>query len=127
MTVNHLFNTIEMSQVEDDFHFIVDRTKRYLFISWTFFWNLSSCSPVHSDSFPPEVITYDHWKQLKSEQSKLYPAWIKGVLLHGRKDKMQESLSEKLNSVLSTAPISDRCVCVVFYEQSYLSALFEVR
>lgn len=64
--------------------------------------------PIHSDSFPPEVITYDHWKQLKSEQSKFYPAWIKGVLLHGRKDKMQESFSEKLNSVLSTAPISDR-------------------
>ncbi|XP_051123016.1 uncharacterized protein LOC127245909 [Andrographis paniculata] len=64
-------------------------------------------SPIHSDSFPPEVITYDQWTRLKPEHSKLSSGWIKGIL-HGRKDKMQESFREKLNSVLGTAPISDR-------------------
>ncbi|KAI3471312.1 hypothetical protein Pfo_027975 [Paulownia fortunei] len=62
---------------------------------------------IHSDSFPPEVITYDQWTVLKPEQRNLYSGWIKGVL-HGGKHRVQESFSEKLNSVLSTAPISDR-------------------
>ncbi|KAK6118473.1 hypothetical protein DH2020_047740 [Rehmannia glutinosa] len=64
-------------------------------------------SSIHSDSFPPEVITYDQWTQLKPETKKSYSGWIKGVL-HGGKDKMQDSIFEKLKSVLSTAPISDR-------------------
>ncbi|KAL0403349.1 UNVERIFIED_CONTAM: hypothetical protein Sradi_1975700 [Sesamum radiatum] len=62
---------------------------------------------IRSDSFPPEVITYDQWTQLKPGQKNLASGWIKSVL-HGGKDKMQESFCEKLNSVLSTAPISDR-------------------
>ncbi|KAL0400449.1 UNVERIFIED_CONTAM: hypothetical protein Slati_4074800 [Sesamum latifolium] len=62
---------------------------------------------VPLDSFPPEVITYDQWTQLKPEQRSLYSGWIKGALLGGKK-KMQESFCEKLNSVLSTAPIWDR-------------------
>ncbi|KAK6129390.1 hypothetical protein DH2020_036866 [Rehmannia glutinosa] len=64
-------------------------------------------SSIHSDSFPPEVITYDQWTQLKPETKKSYSGWIKGVL-HGGKDKMQDSIFEKLKSVLSTVPISDR-------------------
>ncbi|PIM98423.1 hypothetical protein CDL12_29100 [Handroanthus impetiginosus] len=62
---------------------------------------------IPPDAFPPEVITYDQWTQLKPEQKTSYSGWIRGVL-HGGKDKMQDSLFQKLNSVLSTAPISDR-------------------
>ncbi|KAK6155411.1 hypothetical protein DH2020_009659 [Rehmannia glutinosa] len=58
----------------------------------------------NSDVFPPEVITYDQWIQLKPEQRSLYSEWIKGPLLGWKK----EPFSEKLNSVLSTAPIWDR-------------------
>ncbi|KAK6155412.1 hypothetical protein DH2020_009660 [Rehmannia glutinosa] len=61
---------------------------------------------INSDAFPSEVITYNQWMQLKPEQRSLYSGWIKGALL-GKK-KTQESLSEKLNSVFSTAPIWDR-------------------
>lgn len=62
---------------------------------------------IGSDSFPPEVITYDQWKQLKPDQRNLFSGLIKGVL-HVGKDKAHDSLNEQLNSVLSTAPISDR-------------------
>ncbi|GFQ08701.1 hypothetical protein PHJA_003014100 [Phtheirospermum japonicum] len=62
---------------------------------------------IQSDTFPPEVITYDQWKQLKPETKSSYSGWIKGVF-HGGKDKMHDSIFEKLNSVLNTAPISDR-------------------
>ncbi|KAL9164231.1 hypothetical protein ABFS82_06G091700 [Erythranthe guttata] len=62
---------------------------------------------IHADSFPHEVITYDQWTQLKPEHGSLYSGWIKGVL-HVGKDNMKDSIIEKLNSVLSTAPISDR-------------------
>ncbi|GER48762.1 hypothetical protein STAS_25951 [Striga asiatica] len=65
-----------------------------------------SCSSI-SDSFPPEVIPYDQWKQLKPETKGSYSGWIKGVL-HGGKDKMNNSILEKLKSVLSTVPILDR-------------------
>ncbi|KAH6815384.1 plasma protein [Perilla frutescens var. hirtella] len=64
-------------------------------------------SSIDSESFPPEVITYDQWKQLKPGHKSLYSGWIKGVL-RGGKDKTQESVYEKLISVLNTAPISDR-------------------
>ncbi|PIN23522.1 hypothetical protein CDL12_03770 [Handroanthus impetiginosus] len=62
---------------------------------------------IHSDAFPPEVITYDQWTQLKPEHRNSYSGWIKGTLLGGKK-KTQESFCEKLNSVLSTAPVWDR-------------------
>lgn len=62
---------------------------------------------IGSDSFPPELITYDQWKQLKPGHRSLYSGWIKDVL-HGGKDKTHASFYEKLISVLSTAPISDR-------------------
>ncbi|XP_059304341.1 uncharacterized protein LOC132056253 [Lycium ferocissimum] len=61
---------------------------------------------IVSDSFPPEVITYDQWIQLKPESSML-SGWIKGAF-HGGKKEMQESIHEKLNLVLSTAPMWDR-------------------
>ncbi|KAL6527033.1 hypothetical protein OROGR_016123 [Orobanche gracilis] len=62
---------------------------------------------IQSDSFPPEVITYDQWTQLKPQTKSVYSGWIKGAS-HGRNDKINDSTFEKLNSVLSTAPISDR-------------------
>ncbi|CAI9768129.1 unnamed protein product [Fraxinus pennsylvanica] len=64
-------------------------------------------SAIHSDVFPPEVITYDQWTQLKPEQKSLLSGWIKGAF-HSAKKKMQESLNEKLCSTLSTAPMWDR-------------------
>ncbi|KAK4734869.1 hypothetical protein R3W88_009130 [Solanum pinnatisectum] len=59
-----------------------------------------------SDSFPSEVITYDQWIQLKPE-SNMLSGWIKGAF-HGGKKDVQESIREKLNLVLSTAPMWDR-------------------
>ncbi|XP_073297839.1 uncharacterized protein [Primulina huaijiensis] len=62
---------------------------------------------IRSDSFPPEIITYDQWTQLKPEQKDASSGWLKGAFLGGKK-KNQESFSEKINSVLSTAPVLDR-------------------
>ncbi|KAL1539853.1 hypothetical protein AAHA92_24285 [Salvia divinorum] len=59
-----------------------------------------------SDLLPPEVITYGQWTQLKPDQNTSYSGWIKGALFRGKKS--QESFSEKLNSVLCTAPACDR-------------------
>ncbi|KAL6508199.1 hypothetical protein OROHE_021741 [Orobanche hederae] len=68
----------------------------------------SPCFPSdNSDVFPPEVITYEQWDKLKPERRSSYCDWIKGAFLGGKK-KTQESFCEKLNSVLSTAPIWDR-------------------
>lgn len=90
-----------------------------------------------SDPFPPEVITYGQWTQIKPQQRSSYSAWIKGALLCGNK-KMQESFSEKLNSVLCTAPTWDRlelkgnkCILGEFLEfkgkQDDLQALRKVK
>ncbi|XP_057800679.1 uncharacterized protein LOC131016106 [Salvia miltiorrhiza] len=59
-----------------------------------------------SNPFPSEVITYAQWAQLKPEQKSSYSGWIKDALFRGKKS--QESFSEKLNSVLCTAPTCDR-------------------
>lgn len=75
----------------------------------------------NSDCFPPEVITYDQWTQLQPEGRNFYSGWIKDTLLGGKK-KMQESFTEKLNSVLSTAPtwdrleLKDKCILGEFLE-----------
>ncbi|XP_073034854.1 uncharacterized protein [Primulina eburnea] len=68
--------------------------------------NPNFCS-IHPDSFPPEIITRDQWTQFKPEQKKVSSGWFKGAFLGGNK-KNQGSFSEKLNSVLSTAPVLDR-------------------
>nr|XP_016500695.1 PREDICTED: uncharacterized protein LOC107819125 [Nicotiana tabacum] len=65
------------------------------------------CSAISSASFPPEVITYDQWMQLKPEYKNMLSGWIKGAFRSGEKE-MQESINEKLNFVLNTAPTSDR-------------------
>ncbi|KAF9670428.1 hypothetical protein SADUNF_Sadunf13G0067900 [Salix dunnii] len=62
---------------------------------------------IHSDYFPPEVITYDQWVLLKPEPKGLFSGWIKGAFRSGRKE-MQESIHQKLNFTLSTAPMWDR-------------------
>ncbi|XP_019243038.1 PREDICTED: uncharacterized protein LOC109223258 [Nicotiana attenuata] len=64
-------------------------------------------SAINSASFPPEVITYDQWMQLKPEYKNMLSGWIKGAFHSGKKE-MQESINEKLNFVLNTAPTSDR-------------------
>ncbi|XP_019200397.1 PREDICTED: uncharacterized protein LOC109194013 [Ipomoea nil] len=62
---------------------------------------------THTDFFPSEVITYDQWIQLKPEHRSRLSGWIKGAF-HGGKKEMQESMQEKLNFILSTAPMWDR-------------------
>ncbi|XP_050225987.1 uncharacterized protein LOC126675391 [Mercurialis annua] len=65
------------------------------------FWTL------HSNYFPPEVITHEQWVQLKPEPKSMLSGWIKGAFRGGKKE-MQESIHEKLNFTLSTAPMWDR-------------------
>ena len=65
------------------------------------------CSTLQPSSFPPEVITYDQWAQLKPEQKSMFSGWIKGAF-RGGKNEMQESIQQKLHFILSTAPIWDR-------------------
>lgn len=62
---------------------------------------------VHPNLFPSEVITYDQWTQLKPEPKNMLSGWIKGAFGGGKKE-MQESLHEKLDFILGTAPMWDR-------------------
>ncbi|KAK7858068.1 hypothetical protein CFP56_014549, partial [Quercus suber] len=62
---------------------------------------------LQSSSFPSEVITYDQWVQLKPEPKSMFSGWIKGAFRSGKKE-MQESIHQKLNFTLSTAPMWDR-------------------
>lgn len=60
---------------------------------------------IHPDYFPPEVVTYEQWTQLKPERKSI-SGWIKGAL-RGDKKEMQESV-QNLGFILSTAPMWDR-------------------
>ncbi|XP_022157167.1 uncharacterized protein LOC111023945 [Momordica charantia] len=62
---------------------------------------------VHLNYFPSEVVTYDQYIQLKPEPKSTFSGWIKGALRGGKKE-MQESMDQKLNFVLNTAPMWDR-------------------
>ncbi|XP_060190778.1 uncharacterized protein LOC132620078 [Lycium barbarum] len=64
-------------------------------------------STIHSVSFPPEVVTYDQWMQLTPKYKNKLSGWVKGAF-RGWKKEFQESIYEKLNFILSTAPTSDR-------------------
>ncbi|XP_062147395.1 uncharacterized protein LOC133855280 [Alnus glutinosa] len=64
-------------------------------------------STVHSSYFSSEVITYDQWTLLKPEPKSLISGWIKGAFRGGKKE-MQESIHQKLDFILTTAPIWDR-------------------
>ncbi|KAG6714595.1 hypothetical protein I3842_05G209300 [Carya illinoinensis] len=64
-------------------------------------------STIHFSNFPSEVITYDQWVQLKPEPKSMFSGWMKGAFCGGKKE-MQESIHQKLNFILSTAPMWDR-------------------
>lgn len=64
------------------------------------------------DDFPPEVITYEQWAQLKPESKGTLSGWIKGAF-RGAKKEMQETMHQQLNFVLGTAPMWDRFVSFV--------------
>ncbi|KAF3432645.1 hypothetical protein FNV43_RR23747 [Rhamnella rubrinervis] len=65
------------------------------------------CCSIQTSYFPSEVITYDQWSQLKPEPKYMFSGWIKGALRGGKKG-MEESIEQKLNFALSTAPMWDR-------------------
>lgn len=58
-------------------------------------------------NFPPEVITYEQWILMKKESKSMFSGWMKGALSGGKKE-LQEQLQQKLNFILSTAPMWDR-------------------
>ncbi|GLT72765.1 hypothetical protein SLA2020_446690 [Shorea laevis] len=62
---------------------------------------------IPSGKFSSEVITYDQWVQMKPEPKSMISGWIKGAFRGGKKE-MQESIHQKLDFILSTAPIWDR-------------------
>ncbi|XP_041015860.1 uncharacterized protein LOC121258419 isoform X1 [Juglans microcarpa x Juglans regia] len=66
-----------------------------------------TCSIIPSSDFPSEVITYDQWVQQKRESKNMFSGWLKGAFRSGKKE-MQESIHQKLNFILSTAPMWDR-------------------
>lgn len=65
----------------------------------------SNFRTIHPDYFPPEVVTYEQWIQLKPERKSI-SGWIKDAL-SGDKKTMQESI-KNLDFILSTAPMWDR-------------------
>lgn len=48
---------------------------------------------------------------MKPEPKSMISGWIKGAFRGGKKE-MQESIHQKLDFILSTAPIWDRCVAI---------------
>ncbi|KMT16676.1 hypothetical protein BVRB_3g049620 [Beta vulgaris subsp. vulgaris] len=69
------------------------------------------CNPkfrtLNPDHFPPEVIQYENWVNLKPESKSVLSGWIKGAFRAAKKD-VQESTYQQLQSVLSTSPMWDR-------------------
>ncbi|XP_015878581.2 uncharacterized protein LOC107414887 isoform X1 [Ziziphus jujuba] len=65
------------------------------------------CCSIHTSNVPPEVITYDQWSQLKPEPKSMFSGWFKGAFRGGKKET-EESIQQKLNFILSTAPMWDR-------------------
>ncbi|KAH7860176.1 hypothetical protein Vadar_010205 [Vaccinium darrowii] len=64
---------------------------------------------LHPDHFPPEVLTYEQWQQLKPEAKSMFSGWIKGAFRGGKKE-MQESMHQNLGFIIATAPTWDRFV-----------------
>ena len=56
---------------------------------------------------------YDQWIHLKPEPKSMFSGWIKSAWLGGKKE-MQDSMDQKLNFVLNTAPMWDRFVPIFF-------------
>ena len=65
---------------------------------------------LNPGSFPPEIIPYDQWLQLKPELKSVLSGWITGAFRIAKKE-MKESVCQQLHFILSTAPIWDRCAC----------------
>ncbi|XP_071732571.1 uncharacterized protein [Rutidosis leptorrhynchoides] len=61
---------------------------------------------VHPDYFPPEVVTYEQWAELKPEKKSI-SGWIKGAL-RSDKNETHESIQQNLSFILNTAPMWDR-------------------
>ncbi|CAI0395147.1 unnamed protein product, partial [Linum tenue] len=66
---------------------------------------------IHASYFPSEVITYDQWTILKPESKSFSLSWIKGAVYGGKKEN-QESLTQKLNFILNSAPMWDRYIAL---------------
>ncbi|KAK6926191.1 Nuclease-related domain, NERD [Dillenia turbinata] len=62
---------------------------------------------IYSNYFPPEVIPYEQLVQLKPVPRSMLSGWTKGAF-HGGKKDMQESVQQRINYVLGTAPVWDR-------------------
>lgn len=82
-----------------------------------------SCSTLQSSPFPSEVIAHDQWTQLKPEHKSMFSGWIKGAFRGGKKET-QESIEQKLNFILSTAPMWDRLVILGFEHYVLLCLCF---
>lgn len=65
--------------------------------------NPKSCV-LQQSCFPPQVITYDQWSQLKAGHKSSLSGWIKGALGPAKK----EAQPHDLNFILGTAPMWDR-------------------
>ncbi|XP_038888004.1 uncharacterized protein LOC120077943 [Benincasa hispida] len=79
------------------------------YLSWKVLLPNPKFRTLHSNYFPSEVVTYDQWKLLKPEPKSMFSGWIKSAWRGGKKE-MQESMDQKLNFVLNTAPMWDRLV-----------------
>ncbi|KAH0456175.1 hypothetical protein IEQ34_014082 [Dendrobium chrysotoxum] len=66
-----------------------------------------NCRPAYSITFQPEVVSFDKWVGLKSEEKLGISSWIKDVF-RGSKGKEQDDWYQKLHFVLNTAPMWDR-------------------
>uniref|UniRef100_A0A7C9DIJ3 NERD domain-containing protein n=1 Tax=Opuntia streptacantha TaxID=393608 RepID=A0A7C9DIJ3_OPUST len=62
---------------------------------------------LNPGNFPPEVMQYDQWVQLKPELKSVLSEWITGAFRIAKKE-MKESMYQQLHFILSTAPIWDR-------------------
>ncbi|KAL6185373.1 hypothetical protein ACLB2K_041507 [Fragaria x ananassa] len=74
---------------------------------WNIEYGYISSSTIQSSSFPSEIITYDQWVQMKPEPKSMLSGWMEGAFRGGKKE-MQESIHQKLDFILSTAPMWDR-------------------
>ncbi|KAJ6854135.1 uncharacterized protein M6B38_101520 [Iris pallida] len=65
------------------------------------------CRTAPSIDFQTEVISFEKWTELKSEPKTGFSNWIKDAF-QGGKGEMQDGLYQRLNLILSTAPMWDR-------------------
>ncbi|KAJ4951803.1 hypothetical protein NE237_028635 [Protea cynaroides] len=66
-----------------------------------------NCRIIHSEKFPSEVIPFDQWIELEPEPRKMHFGWVKDAFRGGKKE-MQDGIQQKLQFILSTAPMWDR-------------------